>query len=159
MIQRIQTIYLAVVLLISAVLFIPSIAPIVIVKSTSASSFSVVLSLIGISTDCTFIDQPASYISLLVLNCLIILFTLFAIFKFNNRPLQVKLCYFSIFLVFLLWGGMYTFTNMIETKTADPRSVFLLGFYLPPLQVILHFLAANAIKKDEKLVKSADRLR
>lgn len=159
MIQRVQTIYLIVVIAFCGLLFIPAAAPIALVKSSTSNEFDIVLNMLNMQTRCVSIEQPAYYIGLIIFNCLIIFFALLAIFQFKKRPLQVKLCYFNMLLVILFWGCMYMFTDMMKHKTANPSVVYLLGFYLPPLQIILLFLAAKAIDKDEKLVRSADRLR
>ncbi|MEO8149651.1 MAG: DUF4293 domain-containing protein [Bacteroidia bacterium] len=159
MIQRIQSIYLLLVIAISGLLFIPPAAPISFVKSATSNEFDIVLNLFSLKTRCVSIDQPVYYMSLIIFNSLIILFALFALLKFKQRPLQVRLCYFNMLLVLLLFGCMYMFTDMMKHKTANPSVIYLLGFYLPPLQIILLFLAAKAINKDEKLVRSADRLR
>jgi hypothetical protein len=159
MIQRKQTIYLALVLILSIILFIPALAPFAFVHSGSSNEFDMVLNLTGISTNCTAIAQPPSYQGLLFLNVLVILFTIYAIFRYTKRPVQIKLCYVTSIFVALLMGGMWLFTDIMKLKAADPHAVYLLGFYFPLIQVVLLFMAAAAIQKDENLVRSSDRLR
>ncbi|MDC3260260.1 DUF4293 domain-containing protein, partial [bacterium] len=39
------------------------------------------------------------------------------------------------------------------------KPTYALGIYMPVIGMVLSFLASKAIKKDEDLVKSVDRLR
>ena len=75
------------------------------------------------------------------------------IFLFDNRKLQLKLCYLGIFLTVILLV-MY-FLEMVNFASGSIAlwCIFhfgILGFYI---------LAARGIWKDEKLLKSMDRLR
>jgi hypothetical protein len=75
------------------------------------------------------------------------------IFLFDNRKLQLKLCYFGIFLSVLLLV-MY----FLEMSHFSSGSVALWCiFYFAILGCFI--LAARGIWKDEKLIKSMDRLR
>lgn len=77
------------------------------------------------------------------------------IFLFDNRKLQLKLSYLGIFLtiVLLVVYFLETANFTVGTGTFALSCIFpfaILGFYI---------LAARGIWKDEKLVKSMDRLR
>jgi Domain of unknown function (DUF4293) len=76
-----------------------------------------------------------------------------SIFLFDNRKLQLKLCYLGIFLsVILLVMYFMEMTNFGNSVIAL-WCIFhfaILGSYI---------LAARGIWKDEKLIKSMDRLR
>lgn len=159
MIQRKQSIYLALVIILSIILFIPALAPFAFVHSGSSNQFDMVLHLTGVTTNATEIVQPPSYQGLLFLNVLVILFTFYAIFRFTKRLVQIKLCYVTGIFVALLMGGMWLFTDIMKLKATDPHAVYLLGFYFPLIQLVLLFMAAAAIQKDENLVRSSDRLR
>jgi hypothetical protein len=78
---------------------------------------------------------------------------LVTLFMFGNRKLQIKLCYglmvLSIILASLM-GMSYTFNAINFNKVL---------FSFPIFTFILAFLAQFFIKKDLKLVESADRLR
>ena len=79
-----------------------------------------------------------------------------AIFLFRNRKLQVTLGTVAIILTvaYAAYGGL-----LWETDVASDQSSFDLGVTLPPLAVLFSILAIRYIKKDERLVRSADRLR
>jgi len=97
---------------------------------------------------------------LMVLAALGALIALVAIFLFKNRPLQIRLSYLVIILgVLLLVVATVLFYNeaaVIFEKSQIDDSV---GLYMPFLGLIFGFLAARYIRKDEKIVRSADRLR
>ena len=84
---------------------------------------------------------------------------LIAIFLFKNRPLQLNLTRLSIVanvvglviaVVFIMQDG----TNLSGIEPNDG-----VGAYLPFAFLVFAILALRAIGKDEKLVKSMDRLR
>jgi Domain of unknown function (DUF4293) len=90
---------------------------------------------------------------LIATTCIVALLTLSIIFLFKNRILQIRLCIAAILLELLL---IFLYYRQVQT--------FAIGTY--SLTAILHlavllflFLAAKAINKDEKLIKSTDRLR
>ena len=90
-----------------------------------------------------------------------ILVTIGAIFLFNNRKLQSKMSIFSIILA--LFVPLTAALLMLgEGKGINENLNSLhdqLGLYTPLIALIFSFLAYKGIQKDEKLVRSADRLR
>lgn len=85
---------------------------------------------------------------------------LFSVFQYKNRMTQVKLnALFSLLTAGVL-VGMYLYISKAN-NLFDPQlqGNFLIGFYLPILAMFNNFLANRFIRKDEKLVKSMDRLR
>lgn len=75
------------------------------------------------------------------------------IFLFNNRKLQLKLCYLGIFLTAILLT-MY----FLETKNFIGGNIAIwVIFYFAIL--VSYIFAVRGIMKDEKLIKSLDRLR
>lgn len=73
-----------------------------------------------------------------------------------NRKLQSKLCVI-VYLLLIAWYG-YGFGVAFALKGADtPRPAF--AVVLPAIALILTFMARSGIKADERLVRSADRLR
>ena len=83
--------------------------------------------------------------------------TLIAIFKFKNRQLQFVLGRVSILINFLLLGIFVYFSqNLSGEMQVSEKGI---GLLIPILTIVLIALANRAIKKDEALVKSVDRLR
>ncbi len=80
-----------------------------------------------------------------------------AIFLFNNRQLQTVVSRLNIILNFILLGVFVYQSLMMSGETAVSEKG--VGMFLPILSIVLLVLANRAIRKDEQLVKSADRLR
>lgn len=79
-----------------------------------------------------------------------------AIFLYANRKLQLKVVLLNIVLSFVLITlFFYGLTQHIGIK----NYVFKIGAILPVFVLFFNILAYGAIKSDENLVKSMDRLR
>lgn len=83
------------------------------------------------------------------------------IFQFKNRKLQIKLIFVSIALIALLGVWMY-FTSVatldLISQSFGANNIGV-GFFLLPISIIFLAMALGGIRNDEKLIKSADRLR
>jgi len=95
---------------------------------------------------------------------IIIVLLLATIFLFKNRGLQMKLAKFSILLITLQIVAVVFYNDALKVKLAGEQIDqvvvgFDFGAILPVLTFLLTYLAIRFIKKDEKLVKAADRLR
>ena len=88
----------------------------------------------------------------------VIVLSLLAIFLFNNRKLQFVLNRFNILINLILLGvfGYYTQTLSGEAIVVSEKEI---GLVVPLISIVFLYLANKAIKKDEDLVKSVDRLR
>lgn len=81
-----------------------------------------------------------------------------AIFLFRNRILQLRLCTFAILLL-VGWYGVYgSFAYMLCLQWDASFRVHWSGA-LPFVAIVLIVFAMRGIWKDERLVKSLDRLR
>lgn len=83
--------------------------------------------------------------------------TFIAIFQFKNRQLQFVLGRLSILTNFIIIGVIVYFTQNLsgEIKVSEKG----IGLLIPILTIVFVVIANKAIKKDEELVKSVDRLR
>ncbi|WP_339883045.1 DUF4293 domain-containing protein [Polaribacter vadi] len=83
--------------------------------------------------------------------------SLVTIFLFKNRKLQFVLGRIIIMInLFLLGLLIYLSLNLSGETTVSEKGI---GMFLPILAILLVVLANKAIKKDEDLIKSVDRLR
>ncbi len=83
--------------------------------------------------------------------------SLIALFLFKNRKLQFVIGRVIILInLFLLGVLIYLSLNLSGETVVSEKDI---GMFLPILVVLLIVLANKAIKKDEDLVKSVDRLR
>ncbi len=96
--------------------------------------------------------------TLAVLQLIISGLAIFTIFKFRNRILQIRIIYLNIFINVLLVGGIFYYSTILEKQT-NIVPEYGAGGIFPLLSIVLLFLANLFIQKDEKLVRSADRLR
>ena len=79
------------------------------------------------------------------------------IFLFNNRKLQFVIGRIIILInLFLLGLLIYLSLTLSGEALVSEKGI---GMFLPVLTILLIVLANRAIKKDEDLVKSVDRLR
>ncbi len=91
-------------------------------------------------------------------NYLSILTAFLCLFMYKNRKLQIKLCYAIIFFNACLFLTILFLTNQLYDHDFEKKT-FLFPSYLPLLAIIAAFIASRYIKKDEELVRSADRIR
>jgi len=85
------------------------------------------------------------------------LLSLVAIFMFKNRNRQLGIGRFNILINFILLGVLvYHSLNISGETLVSEKGI---GLFFPIIVVVCLVLANNAIKKDEELVKSVDRLR
>jgi hypothetical protein len=80
-----------------------------------------------------------------------------AIFLFKKRQLQFVIGRIIIIINFFILGLLiYLSLNLPGETLVSEKGI---GMFLPVLSILLIVLANKAIKKDEDLVKSVDRLR
>ena len=86
------------------------------------------------------------------------LLSLIAIFMFKNRQTQFVLGRLNIILNLILLGLFVYRSLSLSGETSDVSEKGI-GMLLPIFSIVFLVLANKAIKKDEDLVKSVDRLR
>jgi hypothetical protein len=85
------------------------------------------------------------------------LLSLVSIFSYKNRKFQFVLGRLNIILNFILLG-FFVYQLLIPPGESNISEKGV-GIFIPILSIVLLVLANKAIKKDEDLVKSVDRLR
>ena len=97
--------------------------------------------------------NATSTILLMVTTIAVGVLALINIFLYKKRPLQLRLCVLGILLeallIFLYYRETTAFVQGTYSLTSILHSVIVLAFVL----------AARGINKDEKLIKTSDRLR
>jgi hypothetical protein len=155
MLQRVQTIWL---FLASAAIFSLFLFPYLQIYNIDGSFKA--LKITGVQESLGGqIVQSESFLALTIATVVIGLIPIFTIFLFNNRTLQIKLSYLAIvsILGFSFWL-VQTAKQALGAVTLQSEN-YGLGVILPSLSVFFIVLALRGIRKDEKLIKSADRLR
>ena len=108
-------------------------------------------------TDDTIIREDATwYIGALTIIAAII--ALASIFQFKNRLNQMKLGALNALIMAATLGLSYYKIFQYETLIEGQGNISF-GFYLPAGAMLLNIIANRFIRKDEKLVKSVDRIR
>lgn len=142
MIQRIQSIYLLLVAILSAgLIFVFDLWKIAEVKVFALDLFSeesIMSKLV-----------PVLFLASAVL-------ALYTIFSFKDRKKQFVLSRLIILInLFLLGVLIYLSLNLPGEVTSEKG----IGMFIPTVAILFSVMANKAIKKDEDLVKSVDRLR
>lgn len=149
MIQRIQTIYL---LLVVGLLIASMCLPLGYFIDAEAVTYT--FSPLGISAGDVF-QSSWGLFAILLLSSVIAIAT---IFLYKNRMLQIRM---TIFNTILLIGYYLAFIAFYFVLKGDLEAAFRINWALclPLVAIILNYLAIRAIGRDEVLVKAADRLR
>ena len=148
MIQRKQSIFLLMVLILAIIqFFLPFQAFI------SAEKTWFVCLLPGCSSD---VIGTTIYVPM-IFNLLIVILTVVTIFIYKNRVFQYILANLSVLFNLFMIGFFFllSFANGGFVGSVN----YQFGSFLPAFSAIFAFFAAHFIKKDELLVRSADRIR
>ncbi len=89
------------------------------------------------------------------------LLPIFTIFKFKSRKVQKQLIFLNIVLIilFAIWLYSTASTALSTYNQYLGANNIGVGFFLLPIAIIFLSMALGAIRKDDLLIKSADRLR
>ena len=94
----------------------------------------------------------------MVMNSLTAILSIAIILLYKNRILQMRLCGLSILFSCIFVGSVFYFSDDASAIVVA-KVDYDIGMYFPLVQMILTFLAMRAIRKDEALIRSAERLR
>ena len=161
MIQRIQTVYLALVAVLSILGLCLPLAQYY-VGTTMVASFNhfAYTATKGYDAVGTFSLAPLAFV---VLMGIVLLLTFVSIMLFRFRMRQLRLTIFSTLMLvgyvlvyaFLAWK----FQLQLAEINAEVQYHLCFAAVLPVVSIILNCLAIHGIRKDEALVRSLDRLR
>jgi hypothetical protein len=156
MLQRIQTLFLAIVAITTIVLFFMPIA------SFLSEFHYLKLYLYAIKNFTPHSELQfgiMAVLPLLLVNAGILISVAAAIFDYRNRIRQVKLVRFALLLSMLLMLGILLFYPNLVSKKLETSPEFEIGAYIPIINLLFLFLANRYILRDERLVRSTSRLR
>lgn len=158
MIQRIQTVYLALAAIaVMLTFFLPF-------AHFFASDLKIaeyaMFGAFNVQSDTLEMTNPYPF-PMWIVSALSILVPIFAIFQFKNRKVQMKWVRLGFllnlaFVVYLFFAISKVNAELYEGQISV---LYHSGFYMPVIALVFLFLAQRGIKKDEDLVKSLDRLR
>jgi|SRR5690554_5876555 len=139
MIQRIQTIWLLLAFLLSVILFVVPV-------------FKAGDNALKIGGD---------YVAVII-NVISIFLSLWAIFRYKNRKGQKQMTYLNVIVNIGLLAWLFNIISNfeeIQKISFGQDGYFWIGAFLPIFTILCLILAIAGIRKDEKLLKSLDRLR
>lgn len=143
MIQRIQSVYLFLVILFSGII-------VFFVNLWDGQEISTsVLDLLN--------SQNFYFIVLAVTYLVIAILALISLLSFKKRLVQLRINRVNIVLNFILFGLLIL--NLLKLPGEFIHSLKGIGIWLTLGSIVFLFLANRAIQKDENLVKSVDRIR
>ncbi len=151
MIQRIQSLYLFLAAVALGLIFIFPLAnlsnsqDLIIFKVTGFSKFSIL--------------EKIPMWPILVINLLSLLLTIITIGLFKKRLMQIKLIRIALMLNLGFIALTYFVYGDHLAKLIKMQINYEIGSVLPLIALIFHVLAMYAINKDERLIKSIDRIR
>lgn len=155
MIQRVQTLFLLVITILSALLIFLPFQSVTLPDAGHAKLPEVLLSLnpAGIPAGTkAFIYVP------IALNLIILIFSLITIFMYGNRKKQMKFTQLLLLFSALLIGNLFVM-HFFKGDETTMQTDYKIASFFPAINAICAFLAMRFIKKDEELVRSADRIR
>jgi hypothetical protein len=152
MIQRIQTVWLFLAtLVILLLLLIP-----VVTKQVNGTDYWVVAT--GLyQKNAQGVSKMESFLPLLITTIATALISLVNIFNYTNRTLQKRVGLINI--VFIVGLSFWLFQAAEKITGGIENAAYNLGAVFPILAIIFVGLALRGINHDEKLIRSADRLR
>ena len=93
----------------------------------------------------------------MIFNMILLILSSIIIFLYKNRVLQYKLSNLLVVFNMFVIGLFFILSYIKEGQTFTVN--YQIGAFLPVISAIFAFLAGHFIKKDEQLVRSADRIR
>ncbi|KQS41965.1 DUF4293 domain-containing protein [Pedobacter sp. Leaf194] len=101
--------------------------------------------------------ETHTFLPLLITNIAVAVMCFANIFNFRKRSLQKRLVIFTIAAIagFAFWCSVYA----KQLPGGVDGAIFEVGAYMPALAILFCVLAIFGINKDERLIRSAERLR
>lgn len=154
MIQRIQSLFLLAAAILSGISIKAPLSEFILKNGDLVKLYS--HGLYDVTNHTTF------HLNTLVLAVLIItttLISLIVIFIYKRKVLQMRLCVYNILLTIAVLGVLLYFHFMLKKNLDVTSSQFTISAIFPIVNIILIFQAFRAIRRDDLLLKSYDRLR
>ncbi len=103
--------------------------------------------------------QTEAFLVLTIATVLVAVLPFIIIFLYNNRKKQILVSYIAIVLILVYSFGLgQVAKNTIGGISLGPEN-YGIGAILPSIALLFIVLAIRGMKRDEKLIRSADRLR
>ena len=155
MLQRIKTLYLLTIVVLSCITFFSPVADLV----NQANSLQYLVDFKGIyqvlPTGNIFISRVWGVTTFAAI---VPIFAFYALVSYKNRIKQIRFCVLNMFIMILYYIALFTYLWVASNRLNAGFHLHLVAIF-PLINLIINYLAIGAIGKDEKLVKSMDRIR
>ncbi|HBZ33768.1 MAG TPA: DUF4293 domain-containing protein [Bacteroidales bacterium] len=152
--QRIQTLYLAIVVVLSTLQIFLPVAGVMDILNGEVYEYRL-FHLINSTTGEVFLD---SYF-LPLLPAIIAVIALVTIFLFNKRLLQIRLCVINLVLALGYYGYLYYHLYVARENFEQASIYYSMPASFQLINFVLLIMAIRAIGKDEALIRAMDRIR
>lgn len=165
MIQRIQTVFLAlIVIAMVSLLFLPLWSKVDAVSGEEVvlTAWNLFFQSVNEQGEATQAGAQTgtSTIAIGILAIVAAGVALYEIFQYKSRITQMKFGLINTLVLVALFGTSFYYANYVgNVMVSGNEGNYEAGFYMPVLALLLNALANRFIKKDEDLVRSVDRLR
>jgi hypothetical protein len=159
MIQRIQSVYL---LLVAFLFGLMLWLPLSVHRYKTGNIEVIMLNKLTNQADAGFTVDSRILHTEMALVLITLVLAVFTIFQFRNRKRQLLLCKATLLSISATIGVLFIVVDFqLKKGVAGPdlQSTFLPAAYGPLFSLFLVYLAIRGIRKDDELVRSADRLR
>lgn len=154
MIQRIQSVYL---LLVTILMGVTAFSPLLVLREGSDLLDFYSYGIIPQDVDLNIIVKYTyGVISMAGLSAFLALIN---IFLYKKRKVQMKIGYLTSFFIVFFYITVGAYFYSISSRLAIDINGIQYGIILPVIALIFNLLAISKIKKDDKLVRSLDRIR
>lgn len=153
MIQRIQTVYLLVALLLAVICLC---LPVAAFEPVGMGGETVMLNLWEVNPEGVRNWSPWPLFAILLLSCPL---CVLAIFSYKDRKRQAALCSSCLWLN-MAWVAVYA--ALVYFKASEEQiegATIRFAACIPVISIVLYFLARKGIKHDDKLIRDMDRIR
>lgn len=165
MIQRIQSLFLAAIVVLMGWFCFTKIW----VKVNDKTADEIIFTPISLTYESASVEAnqisninvvEISTLHILVLASLITFLAILSLFNYKNRVKQMKFGFLNTLLIVILFALMfYQIMEADKMMTHPLYGEYRMGFFLPIIALGFNILANYYIKRDEDLVRSADRIR
>lgn len=167
MIQRLQSLYLLAIVVISSVLIFSDIPfyqetgkPVEENKSTGEiTEYETTTIIVDYNSTETTEGTIGPNQSLIYFLSALGLLALATIFLYKKRPLQLRLVFAILVMSIIVFVSMYLLSFGNEYTSINTKKSILAGAVIPMAILVFGILSYKRIQKDEKLVRSLDRIR
>jgi hypothetical protein len=156
MIQRVQSVYLLLVTVVMSFLIVSPYA-----KMMDADNQTLVFKSYAIVIEAND-GEPETYkntVAVITLVLLTSLISFICIFLYNRRLVQIRICIINTILLIVLLVVMFLYYKITRDNLNPLHPSFEISAIFPMISVALTIMAYRAIRHDDMLVNSFERLR